>query len=598
MKFRPDINGLRAIAVLPVLFFHAGVPWFSGGYLGVDVFFVISGFLITGILAADIQEGIYSPARFYEKRLRRIMPVMLLVALCTSALSFFFMVPYSLKNYGQSLVATMLSANNVLLYLTSGYWSLAAEFKPLYHTWSLAVEEQYYLVAPALIYLLLFRLRLGKRSTLGVLLGLLGLSLWYSISLYNAEFRFLMIFSRAWELLLGAVLALLPEEKKNGRAGWTALGLVAILAAYVLPSGTEAASLVSQLAAALGAALVIRYSNGSHAVGQLLSIRPLAFMGLISYSAYLWHQPLLAFVRLSSEQAPHYLKLLAAALLAIPLAYLSWRYVENTLRNPARFSSRKFYAVTGIGLTLNLALGVLFYKTYGLQQLAPQFSYGVNPQAYVDAPRAFVRAEFRNDGRKKLLVMGSSFARDYINILQEEKSAEAFDLVYWEGECRTSSPEKLASLLKHSDLVVYTSNWGQAGFQAAEIAGVESCFKHIQALAGGEAYVLGVKNFGWNNDFVKVSLRPPEAIKTQPLEGVIRSEQAMRGLFGSKYLSIMDLVMDPNGLVPVFTDSGRFITYDTNHLTQAGAQFIGQRLFARHGFLLDKSWTSQTASGG
>ena len=155
MQFRNDINGLRALAVLPVLFFHAGLSGFSGGFLGVDVFFVISGFLITSNIIKSQSNGAFSIVSFYGKRARRILPPLILTLLVTLILSFIFMLPYDLKNLGQSLVATSFGANNILLYLTSGYWSLAAEFKPLYHTWSLGVEEQYYIIIP-IVFIIFF----------------------------------------------------------------------------------------------------------------------------------------------------------------------------------------------------------------------------------------------------------------------------------------------------------------------------------------------------------------------------------------------------------------------------------------------------------
>ncbi|EFB9715823.1 acyltransferase, partial [Escherichia coli] len=154
LKYRPEIDGLRTLAVLPVIFFHAGVQWIPGGFLGVDVFFVISGFLITSILLKECSNRTFTFSGFYERRVRRIAPALILMTSVTFIISLFMMVPYDLKNLGQSVVATIFSANNILLYLTSGYWSTASEFKPLYHTWSLAVEEQYYLVAPVIIYII------------------------------------------------------------------------------------------------------------------------------------------------------------------------------------------------------------------------------------------------------------------------------------------------------------------------------------------------------------------------------------------------------------------------------------------------------------
>ena len=203
MQFRKDINGLRAIAVLPVIFFHSGVTFFQGGFLGVDVFFAISGFLITSNIINTLNTGDFTLIEFYDRRARRILPALVFTLLVTLIFSFIFMLPYDLKNFGQSLVATSIGANNILLYFTSGYWSLAAEYKPLYHTWSLGVEEQYYLITP-LIFLALFK---NKKVIISTLVLLLCISYISNYFIQNREFNFLIILTRFWELGAGSLLA-------------------------------------------------------------------------------------------------------------------------------------------------------------------------------------------------------------------------------------------------------------------------------------------------------------------------------------------------------------------------------------------------------
>ena len=148
MHYRPEIDGLRAVSVIPVIFFHAGLEFFKGGFLGVDIFFVISGYLITLIILNDLDKGNFSLSKFYERRARRILPALFFVICCCVPFAYFWMLPDPLENFGQSVFATIFFANNVLLWMTSGYWDLASEFKPLIHTWSLAVEEQFYIVFP------------------------------------------------------------------------------------------------------------------------------------------------------------------------------------------------------------------------------------------------------------------------------------------------------------------------------------------------------------------------------------------------------------------------------------------------------------------
>jgi len=214
MKYRKEIDGLRAIAVLPVMFFHAGFNIFSGGFIGVDVFFVISGYLITTIILSDQENGNFSLVNFYERRIRRILPALFLVTLITIPFAWNLLPPDELKDYYQSVAAVSLFSSNILFWLESGYFDTLAELKPLLHTWSLAVEEQYYLVFPLLIVL---TWRLGKRYILPMLglIALLSLLLaqWGSES--NPSAAFYLLPTRFWELMIGSIAAFIMYYPRN-----------------------------------------------------------------------------------------------------------------------------------------------------------------------------------------------------------------------------------------------------------------------------------------------------------------------------------------------------------------------------------------------
>ena len=582
--FRSDINGLRALAVLPVLLFHAGLPMFSGGFLGVDVFFVISGYLITKNLASNYLRGTFSILAFYDNRIRRIMPALLVVAACTTALAPLFMVPYSLKNYGQSLVATMLSANNILLYLTSGYWASATEFKPLFHTWSLGVEEQYYFLAPLLLYLLYRQYRDRPTFILTIIAALLGASFLATLLVNRPEFDFLFIVTRAWELLLGALLALAPN-RDHGNSVLSAIGLFALFISYVFPHslGDNQGLVVAIPVVATG--LIIRYSRADDVAGQLLSLKPLALIGLISYSVYLWHQPILAFVRLSSAQPPRPLILLAYALLSLPVGYLSWRFIENPFRSKEAVPARAFYSLVVVGVGASLLIGYTLNRTYGFQTLTPQYAYGENPQIYAEKPMEMRYASFSHDGRYRVLVVGNSFARDYINMLRENGYLNDMDVVYVETNCLLRKSENFASLAASSNLVVVSQNWGQK-VRDGEVSEVFACYQNIRKISSGRVVVLGAKNFGWNNDFVKFVPGNLSDIRVAPFSTVTAFNAAERVLIGDDYIDIMDTISDDAGKVPIFTPDKKFITYDSNHLTKAGARYIGSKIFRRYDFLV------------
>lgn len=335
MKYRAEIDGLRAIAVIPVILFHAGVEFFSGGFLGVDIFFVISGYLITTLLHENLQNGDLNLRYFYERRARRLLPAILVVVLACIPFAWFWMLPSQLKDFSQSLVATNLFASNVLFWLESGYFETASEQKPLLHTWSLAVEEQFYLFFPLLLAVIW---TLGKHRIIGILgfIAFLSLasSVWGGHSIPNATF-FLIPF-RLWELLAGAIAA---QVAMNWRLRQSELLSTISFAAIIislagLQRTMQMPGLITLLPV-LGTVGVILFAGSQTRVGRLLSIKPLVAIGLISYSAYLWHQPLFAFSRIKMIEPPSQLLLVSLSFVTLGLAYLTWRWIEQPFRNPS-----------------------------------------------------------------------------------------------------------------------------------------------------------------------------------------------------------------------------------------------------------------------
>ena len=214
MEYRKEIDGLRAIAVIVVMLFHAGFNFISGGFLGVDIFFVISGYLITSFIFINKANNSFSLLGFYERRARRLLPALFLVLLFCIPFAVMLMQPDDLQNFGQSLVSTTLMSNNILLFITSGYWDLASEFKPLLHTWSLGVEEQYYIFFPLLIMIIW---RFSNIQTMYVLLIITIISFLFSLQIHTRypEADFYLLPSRLWQLGSGGILALLLLESKS-----------------------------------------------------------------------------------------------------------------------------------------------------------------------------------------------------------------------------------------------------------------------------------------------------------------------------------------------------------------------------------------------
>ena len=336
-KYRPDIDGLRAVAVSGVVLYHASPTLLPGGFLNVDVFFVISGFLITSILLDELGDGGVSLLKFYERRVRRLWPALLCVVLGTLAAGAVLLLPHELAQLGTATVATMLFASNVYFWMQTGYFAPAADSLPLLHTWSLAVEEQFYLLYPAVL-MVLWRLA-GRRLAAAVLLLVVvsfAVSAWASVARPGAAF-FLAPF-RAWELLSGAVLAMLPPARMSRpviRHALSLIGLAAIALSFAALDKTAPVPGTGALPAVIGTAAVIAAGLGGHTTpaGRLLSWPPIVFIGLFSYPLYLWHWPALTFSRsmLGFSDDPAMIALAIAGALALATATYLW--VEMPIRN-------------------------------------------------------------------------------------------------------------------------------------------------------------------------------------------------------------------------------------------------------------------------
>jgi peptidoglycan/LPS O-acetylase OafA/YrhL len=369
MRYRREIDGLRAVAVVPVVLFHAGLKIFSGGYVGVDVFFVISGYLITSIIIGELEQGVFSIVRFYERRARRILPALFFVMLSCIPFAWLWMAPSQLEDFGRSLVAVSLFASNILFWLESDYFAPAAEEKPLLHTWSLAVEEQYYMLFPLL---LLLTWRFGRSRVFYLVAAVAAISLllcewsWRTMPVAN----FYLAPTRAWELLAGSLCAFAQSgaaPRRNDLLAALGLGLI-VFAIFAFDAATPFPSLYA-LAPVGGTVLIILFAGDGTWTARLLALPPLVGVGLISYSLYLWHQPLFAFARVYSTDAPSPSLMLGLALLALALAFLSWEYVEKPFRRKQRVFARPAPAI----LTASAAAMVLFLGAGGVTHATDGF---------------------------------------------------------------------------------------------------------------------------------------------------------------------------------------------------------------------------------
>ena len=435
MNYRKEIDGLRAIAVIPVILFHAGFAFASGGYIGVDIFLVISGYLITNIILKEQEKGIFSISSFYERRARRILPALFLTMLLCIPFALIWMLPIALTNFSESILATTFFSSNIFFWREAGYFDSPSELKPLLHTWSLALEEQFYIFFPVLM-LLLYKTRVFFIiSSLSILLILsLYLSQWGALNYPTANFYLLP--SRGWELLVGSLAAIFifyKSEKKifiiDNRFFKNCLGIIgSILIIFSIIEFDDSTPFPSfwTLYPVLGALLIILFSDEETIVGKFLSFKPLVFLGLISYSLYLFHQPIFAFAKIYTFGSLKENSFIALILISIFLSFLSWKFIETPFRNTDLISKKVLLKSIFLSVIIFSTFSFITIKNLGFHErfdvsndIKISLSRDDNEDCFAIENSHFIKKWGCNVGENKnkydFFISGDSHANTYLN---------------------------------------------------------------------------------------------------------------------------------------------------------------------------------------
>ena len=451
MTYRPDIDALRGIAVLSVLLFHLGVPFFSGGFVGVDVFFVISGYVIAKTIQNDLVDGKFSILKFYNKRIRRIFPALFAMFSVSFIAAYVFLLPHLFDSFAQSLIASSLFVSNMYFWRHSGYFEAGALSTPLLHTWSLSVEEQYYIFFPVLAFIVFKYL---DKKWLTYLLPVLLLS--FALSIYATGIaptaNFFFAPTRVWELLIGAILALKSFPSVHRAAGKNAIaltGLGMIAAAVFFYDDATPFPGLGAILPCVGTTLVIYggQSPQKSLVYTLLANRLLLWFGLISYSLYLVHWPLISFYYLSVFEEPDAIAAICLFAVATVLAYLSWRYIEQPFRkiNPDPKHKGLIYSGLG-GMAIACIAGGLVVWTNGIPARYPDYSMQPSSQSGVygrgtcffgkDPSKLnwdIKQCTLAHSGKstEKALLWGDSFAAHYSVGIKDNASIFTQDIIQY-----------------------------------------------------------------------------------------------------------------------------------------------------------------------
>jgi peptidoglycan/LPS O-acetylase OafA/YrhL len=616
MKYRADIDGLRALAVLPVLFYHAGIPGFPGGFVGVDIFFVISGFLICGMIDADVRAGAFSLSNFYKRRILRILPALFAMFLVTSILAYLYCLPVELLDYSKSLASAVGSVSNVYFAATAGYFDAPAETKPLLHTWSLGVEEQFYLFMPLLM-LFAYRVLPKRAMLLFATVAVVSFVAALAMSYRSTTFAFYLTPFRAWELGLGALLAIgfIPAPGSEfGKNACGAAGLLLLLGAICFGSSSTPLLLMTSLAS-IGATLLIASSeSGVSAVGRLLSSRPIVFVGLISYSLYLWHWPLIVFQRtealLVAGSSPIASPLVLVAV-SIGIAFLSWKFVELPFRSNARETPKgAVFGVASAATASALAMCGLALFVSGAPFRFPERVVAIGAWLAYDPSSAFrtgqcylgtSRQSFdvsacmtADPKRPNYLLVGDSHAAHLwyglssampeVNILQATASscrpAASPGSRYDTPTCRNLMQSVFNDFLVNNkvDKILLAASW-----KDEDLPTLADTLEILKS-RGSDVVVLGpiVEYDGALPRLLadEILHNDPSIAGAMRTAGVRERDWAMRRLVtdrGATYVSVYDSVCR-NDRCDEFAEGDIPLQFDAGHLTAKGSVEVGRRL--------------------
>lgn len=628
IKYRPDIDGLRAVAVSLVLLNHFGLSLFSGGFVGVDVFFVISGYLITAIISRQLLMGVWSFRQFYIRRALRLLPALYVVLGSVLVLGYFFYLPGDYALLSQSALSSLLFSANIFFWRNSGgYFSPNAEEMPFLHVWSLSVEEQFYFVWPFLFFLIykIFELR-GRRLFVLLLVFLtFGLAEIGVASGYSGTY-FLLPF-RAGELLLGSLLALSLEdsrysgfESKVLANGIAVAGMALILASAIFLDESSSFPGINAFAPCVGAALVIAAPvYGRNYISFLLSTKLLVFVGLISYSLYLWHWPVVSLLRyLRVDLTP--MVVLAAIALSFLLSVLSWRFVENVFRSGISGNSR-IVIFLGAPVFLVVTFGsILVYLKDGLPE---RFPYALLTQEQLDGERQRYWQEIKtkdtdfNEGAdvRNILMVGNSHAYDFSYSLTENNFQGKIKLIETTHYCfnfgfEAVFPDKIdlcksrfaavmeSPELKSADVVVLHDNWSGKDFD-----GLVRVLKAIRNITLAPIYVVGPKMI-FEENVLNISkyAQQEKIINPSGINGysrrfqskaLIEHDRELKMFFDRDlnlkdihYISALDVQCGAEMKCDILSeDTGEYLYFDSGHFTLVGARNFGKKLKERNGFL-------------
>ena len=626
LPYRSEIDGLRTIAVLSVILYHAqivvfGHDFFKGGFVGVDIFFVISGYLISRILLSELfEKGKISFLQFYERRARRILPILFTVFLVSFPLAYKYLLPNQFIEYAQSILSATFFGSNIFFYFTNTqYGAEDSLLQPFLHTWSLGVEEQFYILFPIV---LLLAYKFAKNHLVTIITVLILISLQYADwqSTKNTQLNFFMLTSRLWELGIGSLLAF--YELKYGRVKhellnqtMPLLGLAMIAYSIVFFDNQTPHPSVITLLPTLGTALIILYSiNKTDLVGKVLSWKPIVGVGLISYSMYLWHYPLFALVRLADSNVSNDEKYLLI-LLTIALSIISYFVIEKPFRNKQFFNFKSFARILLITFIVIFIKNLYVISSDGISTRFDKFSftkeYSWNyDELHKSRNSVKINDDFKSNKLKKVLIIGNSHAKDLNNsiLLNEKLNSKISSNIYTTQIKELVNNENFTYFVNstsflEAEFIIVSTQYIDGDIEALDslipliqkynknilVFGNNAEFKKYRGnqIALTDILILesNKSNFNNQNDFKKYM----DSYHFKSLkQSVIENNKKIQSIAKHHNISYIDKVsLVCNSKLKAcdsLTNEFKKTYVDSNHWTVEGAKFFGKKL-NENGFL-------------
>lgn len=580
-----NVDVLKAVAIVAVVLYHLGSGILPFGYLGVDIFFVISGYFIMRSMQSEYLEG-EKHRYFYTlfSRIRRLWLPILVACAVSLAVGFFTMLPDDFENLSQSVVASSVFANNVLACITTkNYWDVVNTFKPLMHLWYAGVLMQAYVVLPALLMLVFRFCKTTKQQAIAIIGLLVAAFLLYSCSDATSAEKFYYLPYRLFEFLTGALAAIIVNSafKINETISnilQSLCGAILIVLLCVRNTiGTAQLMLISTVVST--GVLMVLFGKGKQWNGSF--VRCFASIGRSSFSIYLWHQVLVAFLYYSLTQKMTLLWAFAFVFAVLVTAWLSYNLLEKPLQNKTVKTHRTVWCVSGVLCVLLCAVGLLGYVRGGVVRDVPELGITVKDAqrgihaAYNDRVRSWNR-DFEDDDRVKVLVLGDSFGRDFANILSESSVANKLQISYIFPTSSGEEMEDYADRISSADVVFYGPS---GGFNTLP----EWLTNHTSEEL---IYVVGTKNFGTSNGYVYSHRFTKDyyQMDVNVDKSFWERNAKQKTQYVDQYIDMLEPVSTKNSCVRVFTDDGKFISQDCRHLTRFGAIYYAS--------ILDLSWVA------